>query len=210
MCVPAELVRSLGLDQGFNARPHDQMRALISPDRISYQPRGPAESDESVRQLISYIIFVHRGDVLVYRRLKKSGERRLHGNYSIGFGGHINDGDSGYEAAVDREAREELQFPVGRPVMEYRGFVLDDSNAVGRVHLGIVHVAHIPMRAFNPISNEPDSVEITNFYHPDHLSDFLMDKKKWPFEQWSHYCIQALPEILKSHARDHLGREPVE
>ena len=45
-----------------------------------------------LKQLISYCLLENeKGEILVYERLSGGGEERLHGQSSIGVGGHMND-----------------------------------------------------------------------------------------------------------------------
>ncbi|SUM33491.1 NUDIX hydrolase [Staphylococcus gallinarum] len=54
--------------------------------------RGDMEEDPTYKQLISYCILENeRDEILVYERLSGGGEARLHGQSSIGVGGHMND-----------------------------------------------------------------------------------------------------------------------
>ena len=50
------------------------------------------EEDPSYKQLISYCLLENeKNEILVYKRLSDGGESRLHGQSSIGVGGHMND-----------------------------------------------------------------------------------------------------------------------
>ncbi|WP_442246660.1 Y-family DNA polymerase, partial [Staphylococcus aureus] len=54
--------------------------------------RGDMEEDPSYKHLISYCLLENEhGEILVYERLYGGGEARLHGQSSIGVGGHMND-----------------------------------------------------------------------------------------------------------------------
>lgn len=110
-----------------------------------------AEQDSSLKQIIPYTIVTDGESVLSLRRLDKGGERRLHGKLSIGVGGHINPvdkesaprhGDDLIAAGAWREIEEELYIPQDAK-MKVVGLVNDESNPVGSVHLGVVHVAKV-------------------------------------------------------------------
>jgi predicted NUDIX family phosphoesterase len=113
-----------------------------------FMPRPKAEKDPSFKQLIPYVIMTCDGKFLSYVRGKKAGETRLVAKRSIGIGGHINPTDDmplfgnffdTYLAAVQREVAEEVSVET-----KYKDRVVallnDDSNEVGQVHLGIVHL----------------------------------------------------------------------
>ena len=108
--------------------------------------RGDMEEDPSYKQLISYCLLENENDeILVYQRLSGGGEERLHGQSSVGVGGHMNNvvgADSINEVLrvnAQRELNEEVGLSEDRSQnMEYIGFINDDTNAVGKVHIGVV------------------------------------------------------------------------
>lgn len=107
-----------------------------------FLPREQAELDMNYKQIIPYILIRRGGTVFSTRRLRQSGEMRLHGKISLGIGGHINNFDAASEGDVlERGLRRELEEEVSmtQPVghMRFLGLVNDDDNAVGKVHLGI-------------------------------------------------------------------------
>jgi predicted NUDIX family phosphoesterase len=112
--------------------------------------RREAEDDHSVVQLVSVFV-VHFEDLyLTYKRTKRLPESRLHGSYSMIFGGHLNPEDMpplfnifdpiDGAAFMFRELVEEVVFPPGkRPSISYKGVLYDDSRELSRQHLGIVY-----------------------------------------------------------------------
>ncbi|MCM0414477.1 NUDIX domain-containing protein [Staphylococcus aureus] len=108
--------------------------------------RGDMEEDPSYKQLISYCLLENEhGEILVYERLSGGGEARLYGQSSIGVGGHMNDvpGAESINEVLRVNAQRELEEEVGLSEqdsqnMEYIGFINDDNNEVGRVHIGVV------------------------------------------------------------------------
>ncbi len=150
LVVRRALFDELGSFQGFSPDATRYLDVFLRRENNFFAPRSSAETDPSLKQLIPYAVFTHGGRVLRYVRGGKSGEKRLVAKASIGIGGHINDGDEGlfafnadaYRAAVEREIREELRLGGGfrdRVV----GLINDDSNEVGQVHLGVVHVVEL-------------------------------------------------------------------
>ncbi|MCE5089898.1 NUDIX domain-containing protein [Staphylococcus devriesei] len=108
--------------------------------------RGDMEEDDSFKQLISYCLLENeKGELLVYKRLTGGGESRLHGQSSIGVGGHMNDvvGAGSINEILRVNAQRELEEEVGLSEadsqnMNYIGFINDDTNEVGKVHIGVV------------------------------------------------------------------------
>lgn len=113
-------------------------------------PRASLEINPSFKQLIPYIVLRVGNKFVRYHRTLAGGESRLHGRYSIGLGGHIDLSDVSFEnnsvelektltCASEREVREELGEV--RCLHKVRlGVIVDNSNEVGKVHIGIVEV----------------------------------------------------------------------
>ena len=106
-----------------------------------FMDRPAAEEDPSYKQIIPYVVLTQNGQVFTTRRLNKGGESRLHGKLSIGIGGHINPVDETDRRSVlmkglDRELDEEVYIQ-RRGQLVPRGFINDDGNGVGAVHLGL-------------------------------------------------------------------------
>jgi predicted NUDIX family phosphoesterase len=115
--------------------------------------RAVAERTPSWKQIIPYTLVQCGERLLLTRRTKNGGEARLHDKHSIGIGGHINPVDleesprlgevrNPLPAGARREIGEELDVRGAydlRPV----GVLNDDSNSVGAVHVGVVHVMRV-------------------------------------------------------------------
>jgi predicted NUDIX family phosphoesterase len=146
--IPRAIAASLGvLEHGFN--PLTSLEQLEALERaLVYTERAGAEEDPSHKQIIPYGVVRRAGTVFTVERLRGGGERRLHGKISIGIGGHIDprDGAAGrggpIRSTLARELAEELDasgLGVGRPI----GFINDDTQPVGRVHLGVVYLVDL-------------------------------------------------------------------
>ena len=154
LCVPTQdVIESVGK---FNV-PHDFAVGVLAhlEDIASHVQRDSGdgtgcEFDESLQQLIPYIVVWDGGNnVLCYQR-KGGGEKRLDAKLSVGFGGHVNDGDKTFLDGVNRELAEEVysswkdksisfnpQVLVRGPI----GFIRETESAVGRVHTGLLYTA---------------------------------------------------------------------
>lgn len=111
-------------------------------DHGRYVERPAAEDDPSLKQLIPYVVVRDGERVFLMERTRAGGDARLHAKASIGVGGHLNPVDTGddpIDAGLRREWDEELVAD-WEPEFTLAGFLNDDSNAVGAVHLGIVFV----------------------------------------------------------------------
>jgi predicted NUDIX family phosphoesterase len=110
----------------------------------TYVRRADAEQEPAMKQIIPYSIVRHGSRLFLFQRTQAGGEARLHGKFSIGVGGHINRADvegagDPLTAGLERELEEELRIGGGWSA-RLVGVLNDDSNAVGRVHFGLVHV----------------------------------------------------------------------
>ena len=153
--------------------------------------RGDMEEDPSYKQLISYCLLENENDeILVYQRLSGGGEERLHGQSSVGVGGHMNNvvgADSINEVLrvnAQRELNEEVGLSEDRSQnMEYIGFINDDTNAVGKVHIGVVF--KIKVKSSDVEVRETNTLKI-NWVSQDEINDLNR------FESWSALILKDL------------------
>lgn len=106
-----------------------------------FHSRSEMEEDPSFKQIIPYVVLSRGGEILVLRRLKKGGEKRLHGQLSIGVGGHINPVDDAGGGALMAGLRREVDEEVGverELSLTPLGVINNDLDDVGRVHLGFL------------------------------------------------------------------------
>lgn len=129
------------------------LQSVLHDTALSYQDRALMEDDPTHKQLIPYCLLKKDGKFFAYKRTKKGGEGRLHDKWSIGIGGHINPSDVrgddqlAYDFGFFREIYEETgllfkAFNTCRNTIV--GLLNDDSNPVGQVHFGVVHLIEIP------------------------------------------------------------------
>ncbi len=192
LVIPTELFRECGYFEGINTDTKTYLDRLLDPTNTSYRPRSDMESDPSFKQLIPYCIFQHTGDdgkisVFAYTRGRGQGEARLHSKRSVGIGGHISavdqDALSVYDRGMQRELEEEIK--INTPYSSrMAGLLNDDSNDVGKVHLGVVHIFECEKPDVEP--NEAEICE-TGFVP---VSELLADIDR--FETWSQICLREL------------------
>lgn len=188
LVVPTEVLHQVGHFQGFCRDVEPYLRALLSPEHVSYRPRGQMEEDPSFKQLIPYVIFQWHSQLFQYTRGKLQGEQRLHALRSIGVGGHIsaedrNLFDPSYEEALQRELDEEVhvESPYRQRVV---GLINDDETPVGRVHLGIVHLCELEEPKVRPRER---ALTRAGFEEIERLHQEIDD-----FETWSQICLKSL------------------
>jgi predicted NUDIX family phosphoesterase len=197
LVVRRETIEKLGMWQGLNFEVERYLPVLLAQGNNLFMARSAAETDPSFKQIIPYVLLVHGGKVLHYVRGKKTGEQRLVSKGSIGIGGHMNMEDESFfamdEAAylegVRREVCEELK--VGTKFKNRVVALLnDDSNEVGKVHMGVVHIFEL-----EEPNVEKNEAMITNlaFLSPEELQE-----RRDLLETWSQMCLDGLAELLKT------------
>lgn len=105
-----------------------------------FHPRSVMETDPAYKQIIPYLVFAHKDKYFLMQRSANASEQRLKNKYSLGIGGHIRKEDMTTNALVDwaqREFHEEVRY-VDSFNIKPLGLLNDDSNDVGKVHIGFV------------------------------------------------------------------------
>lgn len=155
---------------------------------LRFSRRGPLERDPSQKQLIPYVVITREEQVFVMERMPRGAEERLHGKLSCGVGGHLLRADQRDEelviAGMLRELHEEVSItpaPSHAPV--YRGLINDDSDEVGRVHLGVVF--HLKVR--------------------HHTQVHVLETHKLKGSWWEREALKGERERLESWSRLLLG-----
>ncbi|MEO5712337.1 MAG: hypothetical protein ABIT37_02525 [Luteolibacter sp.] len=195
LVVPRALLDEIGAFQGIRTEGLEAaVSRLLDPANHFFMDRAAAEEDPGHKQLIPYCIFRCGDRILHYTRGKSGGESRLHAKISVGVGGHVNPIDTGggrtgpdaYHAAVTREIEEELDLPEDHQ-HKIIALLNDESNPVGQVHLGIVHLIELKS---DDVKSREDALTDLGFTPLAELNDGLFER----LETWSQYCIRHLSE----------------
>ena len=195
LVVRRDTIETLGIWQGLNFDVARYLPVLLARENNFFTPRSAAETNPAFKQIIPYVLLVHAGKILHYIRGKKSGEQRLVSKGSIGIGGHMNEHDenlfaldeAAYLEGVRREVCEELK--IGTKFQNRVVALLnDDSNEVGQVHLGVVHIFNLEEPKV-----EKNEAMITNlaFLSPEELRN-----RRDLLESWSQICLDGLGNLL--------------
>ncbi len=196
LVIKRELFDEIGTFQGISTEIDKYLPVFLNPSNNFFIHRELAEDDPTHKQIIPYAIFKHGDKFLRYLRGKKSGEQRLASKSSIGIGGHINQDDFNssslekdtYLTGIEREINEELIINCDYNNLPI-ALINDDSNDVGQVHLGVVHLFDL----------ERDQVEAgeANIENLEFLSSDDLLREKDNLESWSQICVDHLDEIIK-------------
>lgn len=117
----------------------DDIMQLIQTHQEFYA-RPLMETDPTYKQIIPYLIFKHEDRYFLMQRSAQASEKRLQNKYSLGIGGHVRYEDLQNGASLfdwaRREFHEEIAYE-GNLTISTLGIINDDTNEVGKVHIGL-------------------------------------------------------------------------
>jgi predicted NUDIX family phosphoesterase len=116
-----------------------------------FRKRSELEQDPSFKQIIPYAVISSGDSFYLFKRSSGQREKRLHNKFTLGAGGHMNPGDSmetDEKYLIDelkRELFEEVRLINGCliEIIEFIGFINDDTIQVGRFHTGLLYNIHV-------------------------------------------------------------------
>lgn len=177
--------------------------------------RPECETMYDYMHLIPYITLVNKetGQLFVYSRGKQGGENRLHGKCSIGLGGHMEDVVTGTysikDAIVDTIAKE-LEEEVGlKPTIQRAqqylsnlntknfSLLLDQTNDVGKVHLGIAMFVTIDPALLGAV--EHGVIERGRWISVEEINR-MRDTNELDLENWSRIVMDVVNAYLAENA----------
>ncbi|MCX5923319.1 MAG: hypothetical protein NTU89_02000 [Candidatus Dependentiae bacterium] len=172
---------------GINNQIFDQCMQTIQT-HSAFMPRSHAETNPTYKQIIPYVIFTVDQKIFVMQRKTTASEQRLAHKYSIGIGGHMRQEDLSSNNIFNwalREFEEEVNYS-GSKEMSKIGILNDDTNDVGKVHLGMILL----------LKGSSDQISIKN----EHKSGMLLtlDECKALYNQmesWSQTCIDFIEKM---------------
>jgi len=199
LVVERKVLEQVGMFHGLTFDVDRYLHKLFVLGVPRFMPRSQAEVDPAYKQLIPYVLMTYDGKYLSYVRGRRAGETRLVGHRSIGIGGHINPSDDmplfnanfyeTYLTAVEREVEEEVSVETSH-TDRVVALLNDESNEVGRVHLGIVHywILDAP-----EVSKREQMITQMSFMTPAELQEV-----RDTLETWSGLCLNRLTEMTKN------------
>jgi predicted NUDIX family phosphoesterase len=196
LCFERKLLEEVGPFQGISLQAEKYLPVVTSLPKLTYLNRSEAEHDFSHKQLIPYVLIICNGKILRYQRGKGGGEKRLHGLFSVGIGGHISQEDdnlfsrAGYHDGMRRELMEEVAIDAAKEAAV--AVINDDSTEVGRVHFGVVHVMHVP--------NENIVGHRSGILAPEFVSFAEAVINLSEYETWSRLCLENLEALFAKAA----------
>ena len=197
LVVERKVVEQVGMFQGLAFDVKRYLDKLFVQGVPRFIPRSQAEVDPAYKQLIPYVLMACDGRYLSYVRGKRAGEARLINLRSIGIGGHINPADNEvplfnadfyetYLTAVEREVAEEVSVDTSH-TDRIVALLNDESNEVGRVHLGIVHYWILDAPKVSKREQMITQMTFKTIAELQQVRDTM--------ETWSGLCLDSLTEL---------------
>lgn len=167
----------------------------IIDHRKEFHPRSIMETNPTYKQIIPYLIFTHDNKYFLMQRKSDASEARLRNKLTLGIGGHIREEDLKKNLSAEasakedslvawamREFHEEVNY-AGNLTVKPLGIINDDSNDVGKVHIGF---------AFLLCGDSPEISIKSELKHGELVSlDDCMAMKE-NMESWSQFIVDAL------------------
>lgn len=156
-----------------------------------------AELNFSYKQPIAYAVLIRGDEIFVYERLSGGGESRLHGQLSVGVGGHVNDVDEvdDFEAILNqnviRELDEELDVESAFMWSKDIGFINDDSEDVSRVHLGYLVALEM---AWDAKVEVREKEQLKGKFVP--IQELKSSDEYSRLENWSQIAVDAILKVM--------------
>jgi len=204
LVVERKVLEQVAMFQGLTFDVQRYLDKIFVPGVPRFMPRSQVEKDPAYKQLIPYVIMSHDGRYLTYVRGKRAGETRLVNLRSIGIGGHINpiDADNSslfaylyenYLTAVQREVTEEVSVEANH-TDTIVALLNDDSNEVGSVHLGLVHLWLLDAPKVNKREQMITQMAFMTAAELHDLRDTM--------ETWSQLCLDNLSQMANKTEDD--------
>lgn len=146
--------------------------------------RDLAEINYDYKQIVSYIIFYNNKNIFLMERSNNASEEKLNNKLSIGIGGHLTllDLNKSYLDWGMREFYEEVDYYDNFNI-KLIGIINDESNNVGKLHLGIVYL----------MSGDSDQIKINSELKSGKLISIAECLSYYDkLESWSQIMIKFL------------------
>ncbi len=170
--------------QGIKQVDFDHFLHIIEHKK-EFHARSDMEVNPTYKQIIPYLVFKNNDKYFVMLRTATTSEQRLKNKYSLGIGGHIRKEDMTSSDIFDwakREFHEEVSYN-GNLEITPLGVLNDDSNDVGKVHVGFVFLLEGDSDDIS-VKSELKSGQLMSLQECDALYD--------NFENWSKLVVDML------------------
>lgn len=170
-------------------------------ENFEYTKRGLAEISKTLKQPIGYAVIINKKlkKIFAYQRAtstEHAQEARLHGKWSIGVGGHIDESEKSAEnpiyASMLREINEEVIIN-GSHDIKLLGYINYEGTPVDSVHFGVLHVIEVDTEDVFPADKEIASGGLMSIEELDSIFKEQDEKTEW----WTKFAFKAVKDYLK-------------
>lgn len=208
------------LPEGFSRSYSLNEFAKVIRGHAIWGDRAELKARREDAQVIAYNVYVIEGkdmfdadEIVFYQRAKTVGEELLHGDFSAGFGGHVDkvtderldkhnyvDFVETLLASQDREDGEEITITdaegnVIKPNYAHIGWINDNSNPIGQIHFAAVFVARLP-HGSKIVSNEPNQI----MQPSKTIRNFKLDETT-VYENWTRLLKEPLYHLFTGYGK---------
>ena len=193
LVVDRKALEALLPGEGFVREGIEAVRAFILRKHF-FRPREEAEYDNTIKQIIPYVLLKRGEEYYLLRRLRKQTETRLHDKLSLGVGGHINpteeDSADPLQAGLLRELEEEVAV---EHIQSLRcvGLINENNGGVSDYHAALVYLLE---------TDGPVQVRETEKMSGSWADPVQLRACRDALETWSQIAAEAL--IFPSSDRD--------
>lgn len=176
--------------QGLSTEPLVRMLEIIAHKK-EFLPRFLMETDPTYKQIIPYLIFNHEDKYFLMQRQSQASEQRLKNKYTLGIGGHIRLQDMQTDEIFDwaqREFHEEVHYE-GVISFSHLGILNDDSNDVGKVHLGLV----LLLKGSHPLISIKSELKSGDLLTLNAMQPYVEHMESWSQTVYAFLCNRLEP-----------------
>lgn len=202
MALPVEKLFSLQpFFEGFQAHSVFDYESHIIQHH-HYGRRGDLEFDSTHKHPIPYVFIVNPEKELVYAYQRSSNkteayESRLHGKWSCGVGGHVEQVDAEHKnpirVCLEREVAEEVKMNGKISSVSLLGYI-NQSDPVGLVHFGLLYVLETDADEVSPADKEMKQGKLMTLSELEEICR----SPDCTLEGWSQIAMQPLKEYFAS------------
>jgi predicted NUDIX family phosphoesterase/dephospho-CoA kinase len=192
LTIDTKLLNQIGNFHGISKDFENYSNSFFTWNNYQFIERLVAERSERVKQIVNYTMITYKNTILQYSRgeISNLSHKYLYGDYSIGFGGHIqltdfdlfNEGIKGYLNGARREVEEETGIKIDSSDQpKIVGVLNDDSSALGRHHFAFIHMYEAKSPEYTKKEKSINQLRFVN------ISELGAEFAK--YEYWSKLCI---------------------
>lgn len=159
-----------------------------------YADREHMEVMPDYKQIIPCFMLydIEKKCFLLYQRKAKHTETRLAQKWTPVFGGHVDPGEATpiVYSGLKREAMEETGIDIDTVNSQFRGYIYDDKDEVGRVHLGMFWYVFVSLtpELIEQICNKDEIEKV--LLVDDHAIEDLLDNPNYDLEGWAKIVLK--------------------